>query len=214
MRPELFAMARSFRAVAACRHVTPAATTVLRVVEEDALAASVGAAANPRELAEDECIGGGFDNGDHESGKGVADGDEGANERAVVTQLDAACAGAATEHAIDLGKAVGAYAFAGGTTLGERAQCAADAPCIDKCGGCASGLLLCATSNAGSAFRVEDDRRLEPTDERFEIAQCVVSADAEFAIHEIEPESFADEHEGRAFQRWPRYACERDRGGF
>ena len=49
-----------------------------------------------------ERVGRGFDDGDDESGERVADWNERANERAVGAQIDAARAGAAAEHAIDL----------------------------------------------------------------------------------------------------------------
>ena len=73
MRLELLPVARGFRAIAARRHVAPAAAAVLRVVEEDALAARIGAAAHAIQLAEDERVGRGLDDGDDESGERIAD---------------------------------------------------------------------------------------------------------------------------------------------
>src|SRR5262245_33436895 len=76
VRLELFAMARGLGAIAARGHVAPAAASVLRVVEEDALASLIRAAPDARELAEDERVGGGLDDRDHEARERVTDRDE------------------------------------------------------------------------------------------------------------------------------------------
>src|SRR6185503_8371055 len=94
---ELLPMARGLGAITARGHVAPAAAAVLRVVVEDALAARIGAAANARQLAEDECISGRFDDGNDEARECIANRNERANERAVGSQLDAARSRAASE---------------------------------------------------------------------------------------------------------------------
>ena len=66
---ELFPMPGRLGAIAARRHVAPAAAAILGVVEEHALAARIRAAAHAPQFAEDECIGGGFDDRDDESGE-------------------------------------------------------------------------------------------------------------------------------------------------
>src|SRR4051794_2953511 len=102
MRLQLLPVARGLGAIAACRHITPTPTAILRVVEEHALAARIGAAAHARQLAEDQCVRRGFDDGYDESGECISDWNEGADERAIGTKIDTPSAGAAPEHAIDL----------------------------------------------------------------------------------------------------------------
>src|SRR5437762_4111360 len=108
MRLQLLPVPRRLGAVAARGHVAPASPAILRAVVEDAHAARIGAAADARELAEDERVGGGLDDRDDETGEGVAHGDEAACERAVGAEIDASRAGAAAEHAIDRGQPVDA----------------------------------------------------------------------------------------------------------
>ena len=186
-------MPRRFRAIAARRHVAPAAASVLRVVEEHALAARIGAAAHARQFAEDERVGGRFDDRDDETGERVAHGHERANERAVGTLLDASRAGAAAEHAIDLAESVEAHAIAERAAFGERAQRGAHASRVDERRGRAGRLLLGAAANAAGAFGVEHRGRLEPAHHRVEVAQRVEAANAELGVHEVEPEPLTDE---------------------
>src|SRR6476659_9049216 len=99
MRFQLLPMARGFGAIATGGHVAPTTASVLGVVEEHTLTARIGAATHTRQLAENERIGRGLDDRDHESGERVSDRDERANERSVGAQVDATRAGTASEHA-------------------------------------------------------------------------------------------------------------------
>ena len=49
------------------------------------------------------------------------------------------------------------------------------------------------------------DGGLEPAHHRVEVAQRVEATDAELAVHEIEPQPLADEHERRPFAQWARH---------
>src|SRR6185503_16449664 len=129
---ELLPMARGLGAITARGHVAPAAAAVLRVVVEDTLAARIGAAANARQLAEDECISGRFDDRNDEARECIANRNERANERAVGSQLHAARSRAASEHTIDLAQAFRANALAHRSPLGERAERAANAAGVDE----------------------------------------------------------------------------------
>src|SRR5690349_15336242 len=120
MRLQLLAVARSFRAIAACCHIAPAAAAILRVVEEHALAARIGTTTDARQLAEDERVGGRFDDRDHETRERVADRNERSHEGSVGAKIHATRPSAAAEDAIDLDEAIVANAFAHRTTLGER----------------------------------------------------------------------------------------------
>src|SRR5262249_26278829 len=173
IRLELFPMTRGFGPVSTGRHVAPAAASIFRIVEKHALAPLVGAAAHARELAENERVRCRFDDGDDEARKGVADGDERANERAVGAQVNAARARAAAEHPIEPREAFGAYALAHRAACRERAQRAAHASRVYERGGRARGLLLRATANATGALGVEHGGRFEPAHERLKIAQGV-----------------------------------------
>src|SRR5438270_5370321 len=104
MRLQLLPMARRFRAIAACRHVAPATTTVLRVIEEHALTARIRTSSHAGQLSEDQRIGRRFDDRDDESSECVADRNERANERPVGTKIDASSARAPTEHTVDFNK--------------------------------------------------------------------------------------------------------------
>ena len=192
-------MTGGLRAIAAGGHVAPAAPSILRIVEEHALAARVRATAHAIQLAEDECIGRGLDDRNDESGERVAHGDERSHERAVAAELDATRTGATTEHAIDLGERVFAHALARWSAFGERTERTAHPARIDERGCRAGGLLVRSTPNAVAALGVEDERRLEPAHETLEVAQRIEASQAVLAVDEVQPQSLSDEHEGRAF---------------
>src|SRR4029079_10740604 len=156
----------------------------LRIVEEHALAARIGTSAHARQLAEDERVGRGFDDGDDESGERVSDGHERANERPIGTEVDAPRAGASAEHAVDLDESLVAYAFAHRPSLGERAQRGAHTTAIDERDGRSGWLLLRATANAARACGVEHGAGFEPAHHALEIAKCVIAAKPMFAVHE------------------------------
>src|SRR5581483_12142745 len=143
-------------------HVAPASAAILRVVEEYALASWIGTAAHAGELAQNERVGRRFDDGDDEPGERIADRHERAHERAVGAELDAPCARASTEHAVDLREPFAAHALTRRAAFGEAAERGAHAARIDerRCG--AGGLLLCAATDAAGALVVEHRRSFQP----------------------------------------------------
>src|SRR6185436_5040224 len=151
---QLLPVAGRFGAIAARRHVTPAAASVFRVVEEHALAARIGASAHARQLAEDERVGRGFYDGDDESGECVSNRNERTNERPIGAKIDASRTGAAAEHTIDLDETVVAYAFAHRSAFGERSQRRANAASVDECDRRAGRLLLRAAADSARSFGV------------------------------------------------------------
>ena len=70
---DLFPVARGFGAVATRGHVAPPPPAVLRIVEEDALTALVGAPAHTWQFAKDERIGCRLDDGNDQASERVAD---------------------------------------------------------------------------------------------------------------------------------------------
>ena len=130
----------------------------------------VGASSHARQLAEDECVRSGFDDGDDEARESVTDGHEGANECSVGAKIDATRSSAASEDAVDLHETFIANAFAHRSALGEGAKGGAYSSAVDERDGRARGLLLCAPANSPGAFSVEDGRGLEPVDHALEIA--------------------------------------------
>src|SRR5258705_866854 len=95
MRLQLLPMPRRFSAVAAGGHGAPAPASVLRVVEEHALASLIRTAADARQLTQDQRVRRRLDNGDHEAGERIADRYERSNEGSVGAEIDATRAGTA-----------------------------------------------------------------------------------------------------------------------
>src|SRR5438093_6463687 len=158
-------MARGLRPVAAGGHVAPSAPAVLGAVVEDACAADVGAAADAGQLAQDESIGRGLDDGNHETGKRVTDGNERARVGAIAAPLHAARAGTASEHTIDLAKRLVTNLLAEvhpGAALRQRAKRGAHTPGADERGRGTRRLFARAPTHAERPLRVEQGRRLEP----------------------------------------------------
>ena len=188
---------RHLRPVPTRRHVAPSTGGVLRGVLEDARAARGGAAADPRELAEDQGIGSGFDDRHQEAGERIADGDKASSVGTVVARLDAAGPGAAAQHAIDLGKGRGADDSGALTALGEGAERIANPARVDERRGGARRLLHGAPPKAGGALRVQHRGDLEPIDVGVEVDQRIDSSAPYdvLGVHEVEPETLADEDE-------------------
>ena len=127
-----FAVPRRLGAVAAGRHVAPAAAAVLCGIEEDPRATRIGATTDARQLAGDQRIGRRLDHRYYQAGESVTDGHERPGERAVRLEVDATRAGAAPEHAIDLAQCVEADSLADDAALGERTERGAYAARIDQ----------------------------------------------------------------------------------
>ncbi len=190
-------MTRRFGAIAARRHVAPAAPPVLRPVEKHARATLVGTAPNAHELAQHERIGGRLDDGDHQPCERVADRNEAAHELSVRSTLETADARTSAQHAIDLAYGVLSNIMCCDAPLGQRAQHRAHAARVREGRRCARRLLLSAPPNTGCPFGVEHRSSFEPAEERVEITQRV-GADAAvqiICVDEIQPQPLAEENE-------------------
>jgi len=194
---EFTAMTRGFGAIAARRHVAPAASPILRSVEKHARATLVGTAANAHELAQHEGIGGRLDDGDHQACERVAHRNEAAYELSIRSTLETANARTPAQHAIDLAYGVLPNVMRRDATLGQRTQHRAHAACVREGRRRACRLLLSAPPNTGCPFGVQHRRSFEPAEERVEITQRV-SADSAVQIirvDEIQPQPLAEENE-------------------
>lgn len=202
-------MSSGLRPVAARRHVTPPASAVLRTVEEHTGAARVGAAANARELAEDEGIRRRLDDRDHEAGEGVSDRNERALEGAVAARLEATGAGASAEDAVDLVDGVEPNLHHVHPALGERPEGGTDAPRVSERRGSAGRLLKRPPADATPALSVQHRGTFEPAYERIEIPEEIDAAPAArvVGVDEIQPEPLAEKRERDDL----RHGCERER---
>lgn len=188
-------MARRLGAVAARGHVAPAATSVLRRILEHAPAAWVGAPSHPRQLVEDERVGGTVDDGNEQAGERVAHGDECTSEGAVRAELDAARAGAAAKQPVYLRQRGDARVGNHGAALGEGAEHGAHASRVGQHSERTGRLLDGAALHGGRAIGVEDVRGLEPAGEALEVVQRVGAAGSRVRVHEVEPEPLRQEGE-------------------
>jgi len=190
-------MTRRFGAIAARRHVAPAASAILGPVEKHARATLVGTAPNAHELAQHERIGRRLDDGDHQACERVAYWNEAAHELSVRSTLETADARTSAQHAIDLAYGVLPNVIRCDAPLGQCAQHSAHAARVREGRRCACGLLLSAPPNTGCPFGVEHRRSFEPAEERVEITQRV-GADAAvqiICVDEIQPQPLAEENE-------------------
>ena len=192
---QLHAMTRGLRAIAARSHVAPPSAPILGFVLEHTSTPRVCAASDAHQLAEDERVGGAFDDGNEETGERVTDGDEGAHEGAVVRKLQPPRASAAAEYAIDLGEGIAADVVRDNAALGERPKDGPYAPRVAEDRECSRGLLVRAATHARRAFRVEQMGALEPAHEALEVVQAIDSTRRGLRVYEVEPQPFGDEGE-------------------
>src|SRR5688572_5793795 len=187
------------RAIATRGHVAPAPATVSRRIVEHARATAISAPPDAKQLSSNEGFGRRLHDRNHEAGKRVANGNEALPERSVVAELHAPMPRAATEDAIDLREGVGTRFFLHRATLSQCPQGGAHPARVDQRGRCTGGLLFGATRYAHGPLDVEHTSRAQPLNERVEIAKHVDahSAPQVVSIDEIQPQSLADEYEGR-----------------
>ena len=196
-------MAGGLGAVSAGRHVAPATASVLGAVEEHAAAAGVAAAADAAKFTGDERVGAIVDDRHHQCGEGITTGDEVPRVGPVGRELQTSCAGAASEHPVDLGHRFGARVARDAAMFGEGPECAANPSRIEECGRGAGGLLLRSPHDRHAAVMVDHTDGGEPLQHGAEVAEGV-AAYAELdviGVDEIEPETIADEDEGAAIGR-------------
>ena len=194
-RPE----ARRLCPIAAGGHVAPAPAPVPRRVVENPRASPIGAPPDAKQLTTDQRFGGRLDDRDHEPGERVTDRHEALVERSIVAELHAAVSRAASQHAIDLGERVGTRLLEDGASFGQRPQRRAHATRIDQRRGGSGRLLLGAAADAARPFGVEHTRGAEPLNERVEVAEHIDAhaAPQVVGVDEVQPQSLADEDEGR-----------------
>lgn len=183
------AVASRFRAIAAHGHVAPAAARVPRPVEEHACASRISAAAHARQLSEHHGVRSAVHDGDQQAGKRVADGNERACERAIITHFDAARSGAPAEHAIDLFERVGTYTR-DGPALRELPQGSSNPTRLQQDRGRARRLLFSAPPNGRGTFHIQHASIDEPARESGEARQSVgsdASAPCVLRVHEVQP---------------------------
>ena len=198
---QLHAVPRGLRAVAAGGHIAPAAATVPCFVLEYAPTSRISTASHARELSEYECVAGTLHHGDEQAGEGITHRHERSREGSVTLTLEAAGAGAAAQHAIDLGERFSASLVECDAALGEGAEDGAHPPRIGEDSEGARGLLVRASAHGGCALSVEQACPLEPANEVLEIDQRVVSLRDGVRVHEVEPQALRDERERVSFTR-------------
>jgi hypothetical protein len=192
---QLHPMPCRLRAIPARRHVAPPAPAVLRLILKDSPASRVGAAADSRELAEDERVRRALHNRNEQSGEGVANGDKGSRKGAVGAHLHAARAGTSAEDAVDLAERLEPYVLEFLALFGQGPQHGAHAAGVREHGKRPCGLLNGAPLHGARALGVEYVRGLEPMRKAAEVVQRIRPTRARVGVHEVEPEPFRDEGE-------------------
>ena len=185
-------------AVATGRHVAPATTAVLRAVEEHTATTGIVTATDAAQFTGDQRVGTVIHDRHHQCGECIATGDEIARVDTLGRELQASCAGAATEDAIDLADRISARVVRNRAMFGQRAQGTADTAGIEQGGRGTCRLLLSAAHDGDPAIMIDHANGGQPLQHGAEIPQGIAAyAKLDVVrVDEIEPEAIADEHEG------------------